>query len=121
MIKFLSSSSSINSSGASGLQSASGSSTAASNGYDKRRDDDIYALEEIIGRFIEAAQRGLWKADADMLERLNEIYNEVEAVLEADVTGEVQGGSIDVYTYADVPQWGEAVKRVEKALAKIRR
>ncbi|NAZ33120.1 MAG: hypothetical protein GU356_02310 [Pyrobaculum sp.] len=56
-----------------------------------------------------------------MLERLNEIYNEVEAVLEADVTGEVQGGSIDVYTYADVPQWGEAVKRVEKALAKIRR
>jgi hypothetical protein len=56
-----------------------------------------------------------------MLERLNEIYNYVEAVLEADVTGEVQGGSMGVYTYADVPQWGEAVKRVEKALAEIRR
>ncbi|NAZ34404.1 MAG: hypothetical protein GU356_09020, partial [Pyrobaculum sp.] len=51
----------------------------------------MYALEEIIGRLIEAAQRGLWKADADMLERLNEIYNYVEAVLEADVTGEAQG------------------------------
>jgi len=84
-------------------------------------ENNIYALEEIIRRFIEAAQRGLWKADADVLERLNEIYNDVEAVLEADVTGEVQGGSIDVYTYTDVPQWGEAVKRVEEALVKIRK
>jgi cobaltochelatase CobN len=84
-------------------------------------ENNIYALEEIVRRFIEAAQRGLWRADAETLERLNEIYSEIEAVLEADVTGEVQGGSIDVYTHADVPQWGEAVKRVEEALARVRK
>ena len=70
-------------------------------------------LEEINRRLLEAAQRGLWQTAAELLEELKETYMEVEGWMEekmGDVTGEFQGGAIDIITADDVPAWKEKLK-----------
>ncbi|MFH1260229.1 MAG: cobaltochelatase subunit CobN [Elusimicrobiota bacterium] len=67
-----------------------------------------WALEELARRFLEAEQRGLWKADPQVLKDLKDIYLEIEGWMEekmGDVKGEYQGGSVDIMTKTDVKEW----------------
>jgi cobaltochelatase CobN len=86
-------------------------------------ENNIYALEEIARRLVEAAERGLWKADKEILEKLRSIYTEIEAVLEGEIEGEVQGGAIAIFTASDVDMWrnSDAMKRAEDAFEKLKK
>ncbi len=71
-------------------------------------ENNPYALEEIGRRLLEAAERGLWDADPEMLDGLKDSYLEMEGWIEermGDVTGDMQGGSIDVVTAEDIAGW----------------
>ena len=81
------------------------------------RQHNPWALEEIGRRLLEAQTRGLWQADPEVLEALKESYLEMEGWLEEDmgeVTGDFQGGSVDIMRPEDVEQWQEMM-RVMKA------
>ena len=79
-----------------------------------------WAAEEIARRLIEAAERGVWKAPPELLERLREAYSEIEGVLEDDSPrGEVQGGAISIVSYDEVGGWAERIRRVEGLLEKL--
>ena len=74
-----------------------------------------WAMEEIGRRLLEAESRGIWKADPDLLDRLKEAYLDTEATLEdtmGDVTGDFQGGSVDVITADEVAGWKSAMQAV---------
>ncbi|WP_423792446.1 cobaltochelatase subunit CobN [Methanocaldococcus indicus] len=61
------------------------------------KENNIYALEEISRRLLEAYQRGLWKADDETINELKMIYLELEGDLEENYNmdyGEYQGGNI---------------------------
>ena len=74
-----------------------------------------YAAEEIARRLVEANERGLWKTNEELLERVKESYSEIEGVLEESLgEGEVQGGNIDIYTSKDDEHWNENIKEVNK-------
>ena len=63
-----------------------------------------WALEEMSRRLLEAAGRGVWKADPDILNALKETYLEIEGWMEAemgDVTGDFQGGHIEIIKKGD--------------------
>jgi cobaltochelatase CobN len=82
-----------------------------------------WALEEIGRRLLEAEGRGLWQADPEVLEQLKERYLEIEGWIEdtmGDVTGDFQGGSIDILTTEDVGNWEEMMKEVKKKMAAVR-
>lgn len=69
-----------------------------------------YALEELARRLLEAQQRGLWDADEQVLEDLRNNYLEIESWLEDQVgEGDHQGGSVDIITKDDIPEWGDAM------------
>ncbi|MCK4651825.1 MAG: cobaltochelatase subunit CobN, partial [Methanosarcinales archaeon] len=71
-------------------------------------ENNPYALEEIGRRLLEAAERGLWDADPEVLDGLKNAYLEMEGWIEermGDVTGDMQGGSIDVVTAEDIAGW----------------
>ncbi len=79
-----------------------------------------WALEEIGRRLLEAEGRGIWKADPERLEQLREAYLEAEARLEEtvdDVTGDFQGGAVDVLTADDVAAWKEAMAPLRQVKA----
>lgn len=65
---------------------------------------NLWALEEITRRLIEAAMRDIWKAPKDLLEKLRGIYEEIEGFLEDEIIseGECQGGEIVVITKDDI-------------------
>ncbi len=70
--------------------------------------NNIYALEELERRLLEAQARGLWNPDPDTLERLKEAYLKIESELEEMAgDGEFQGGSIDMFTQKDVLEWDQ--------------
>ena len=74
-----------------------------------------YALEEIGRRLLEAYERGLWDADPDVIDGLKNAYLEMEGVIEermGDVTGDFQGGSIDVVTAAEVGEWKKKIEDI---------
>ncbi|AEH23761.1 cobaltochelatase subunit CobN [Pyrococcus yayanosii] len=74
-----------------------------------------YALEEIARRLIEAYERGLWKTSDELIERLMEVYSEIEGILEESLgEGEVQGGTIEIYTAEDDEHWSEKIEEVDK-------
>ena len=78
-----------------------------------------WALEEIGRRLLEAESRGLWKADPDVLEELKDRYLEIEGWIEeriGDVTGEFQGGAVDIMTAEDVGNWGEMMMEVKEKM-----
>ena len=80
-----------------------------------------WALEEVGRRLLEAESRGLWEADPEVLEQLKEHYLEIEGWIEdrmGDVTGEFQGGAVDIMTSEDVGNWGEMMQEVKEKLKK---
>lgn len=81
------------------------------NDEDKRawlRRENPYALEEITRRLLEAASRGLWAADQEMLEVVRSTALEIEGDMEegmGDVAGEFQGNKVEVLTANQVDKW----------------
>ncbi|USG99330.1 cobaltochelatase subunit CobN [Thermococcus argininiproducens] len=74
-----------------------------------------YAIEEIARHLIEAYERGLWKTSDELIERLMEAYSEIEGFLEEYLgEGEVQGGTIEIYTAEDDEHWSENIEEVDK-------
>lgn len=73
-----------------------------------------FALEEIERRLIEAAQRELWDADEDTLERLRDLYLSVEGIMEdrLGAEGDYQGGGITILTKEEVSAWKEKVRDI---------
>ncbi|MBN1653495.1 MAG: cobaltochelatase subunit CobN [Deltaproteobacteria bacterium] len=70
--------------------------------------DNIYALEEITRRLLEAHSRGLWLADPDQIEAVQQTVLSLEGDLEermGPVSGEFQGGSVDILTREKVDAW----------------
>lgn len=84
-------------------------------------ENNKYALEEIARRLIEAAERGVWSAPEDILEKLREAYAEVEASLEDEVSGDVQGGEIDIIAPQDDESYSKLVSSIERALSLLNR
>nr|WP_206155309.1 cobaltochelatase subunit CobN [Caldanaerobacter subterraneus] len=83
------------------------------------KENNPWALEEIMRRLIEAERRGLWKADPRVLEKLKEIYLETEGWLEEDMgehEGTFQGSSIDVFTPEEIDGWREKIEEMKKKL-----
>ncbi|MBP2638853.1 MAG: Cobaltochelatase [Firmicutes bacterium] len=76
-------------------------------------ENNPWAMEEINRRLLEAAERGLWEADPEVLDELKDTYLEIEGWMEermGDVEGEYQGGTIDIITAEDVPAWKAKLK-----------
>ena len=70
--------------------------------------ENIYALEEITRRLLEAAARNMWSADEDKLEELRNVMLSIEGDIEermGPVTGEFQGGAVDIKRRGDVEKW----------------
>jgi len=82
------------------------------------QENNPWAMEEMARRLIEAEQRGLWKADPEVLDALKNLYLEIEGWMEermGDVDGDFQGGSIDVINADEVAAWKEKMAKVMKA------
>ncbi|SDU41689.1 cobaltochelatase subunit CobN [Desulfobacula phenolica] len=63
------------------------------------KENNIYAMESIVRRLMEAQTRELWSADPDLLEDLKEAYLEIEADLEEqmdDISSDFQGSTIEI-------------------------
>lgn len=75
-------------------------------------ENNPYALEEIGRRLLEAHERGVWEADPDVIEGVKEAYLMIEGWMEDRMDGsygQVQGGSIDIYTMNDISAWKEKI------------
>jgi len=78
-------------------------------------ENNPWALEEIGRRLLEAYQRGLWKADKEVINELRKIYLEIESWMEekmGDVVGDFQGGAVDIKTFNEVKSWSEKMKKI---------
>jgi len=80
---------------------------------DNRRffqENNPWAMEEIGRRLLEAASRGLWKADPEVLDGLKSSYLEIEGWMEENMSGEgsYQGGAIDVVASKEAGAWRKA-------------
>ena len=67
-----------------------------------------YAMETVTRKLLEAESRGLWQADAEHLQLVQDAALQVEGDIEeamGEVTGELQGSSIDVLRDDDVEKW----------------
>ncbi|NPV61598.1 MAG: cobaltochelatase subunit CobN [Methanotrichaceae archaeon] len=79
------------------------------------QENNPWAMEEMGRRLLEAEQRGLWKADPEVLDALKSLYLEIEGWMEermGDVDGEFQGGAIDVINADEVKAWKEKMSKV---------
>ena len=82
-----------------------------------------WALEEIGRRLLEAQSRNIWEPDPDLLEQLKEAYLDTEACLEdrmGDITGDFQGGAVDIMASEDVESWNEKMKSIKKIIQDAR-
>ncbi len=84
-------------------------------------ENNKYALEEITRRLIEAAERGVWSAPSEIIEKLREVYSEIEASLEDEVRDEVQGGEIEIVSPHDDENYGKLISNIERALSLLNR
>ena len=69
---------------------------------------NVYALEEITRRLLEAQSRGMWAADDDQLQAVRQTMLDLEGDLEdrmGPVKGEFQGSNVDIKTAEDVDRW----------------
>jgi len=78
-------------------------------------ENNIYALEEIVRRLIEAKERGIWNANDELLKKLREIYGEIEGILEEKIVGDVQGGAVEFLSPEDVENWRKNISDVIEA------
>lgn len=72
------------------------------------REVNPHVLESVARRMVEASQRGLWKADAEDAQAVQDALLEAEGDIEAElgeVRGEMQGSLIDIRTRSDVAEW----------------
>ncbi len=70
------------------------------------RQTNPFAGEEIARRLLEANERGFWKADPEVLEKLKNNYLVFEGDLEGIAgDGEYQGSSTEIAAYGDVDAW----------------
>jgi cobaltochelatase CobN len=70
--------------------------------------ENIYALEEITRRLLEASSRSLWNASEDKIEKLQHVMLSIEGDIEermGPVKGEFQGGAVDIKRRVDVEKW----------------
>ncbi|MCS7144446.1 MAG: cobaltochelatase subunit CobN, partial [Archaeoglobaceae archaeon] len=84
------------------------------------KENNLYAMEEIARRLLEAKERGLWKANEDKINRIREVYGEIDCILEDTIVGEVQGGAVEFLSSDDVEYWKENMKEVDKAFRVIK-
>ncbi len=78
-----------------------------------------HMLEEMARRLLEAQSRGLWDPDPpELLEELKNSYLEIESWMEelAGGDGEFQGGSVDIVSFEDVPDWDRKMQEIRKIL-----
>ena len=72
------------------------------------REVNPHVLESVSRRLMEAFQRGLWKADAQEAQLVQDALLEAEGDIEAElgeVRGEMQGSLVDIRTRTDVEEW----------------
>ncbi|MBN2041956.1 MAG: cobaltochelatase subunit CobN [Spirochaetes bacterium] len=77
------------------------------------KNNNPYAFEEITRRLLEAQSRGLWEADEDFLQDVQDVALMIEGDMEdimGDVQGEFQGSKVDVMTSIDVEKWNNKWK-----------
>jgi cobaltochelatase CobN len=82
-------------------------------------ENNPWALEEISRRLLEAAERGLWNADEQVLNDLRNAYLEIESWIEeriGDFEGDIQGGSIDILNSDDIESWGKKMGKIKDLL-----
>ena len=86
------------------------------------KDNNPYALEEIARRLLEANSRGLWNTDNDTLQDLQNVYLDLESVLE-DLSGdgEYQGGSIDIFTSSDISSWNSNMANASDIVSRVKK
>jgi cobaltochelatase CobN len=63
------------------------------------RENNMYALESIARRLIEAESRELWKADPETLEQIRDVYLDIESWLEDtmdETDADFQGSAIEI-------------------------
>ncbi|VVB72269.1 CobN/Magnesium Chelatase [uncultured archaeon] len=80
-------------------------------------ENNPWAMEEIGRRLLEASQRGLWKADKEVLDALKSHYLEIEGWMEekmGETEGSFQGGSIDVLPSEHARVWREKMSRAQQ-------
>jgi len=78
------------------------------------QESNPWALEEIGRRLLEANQRGLWKADQEVIDELKAAYLEMEGWMEermGDAGGDIQGGAVRVLTAEEVRSWKDKMSR----------
>ena len=84
-------------------------------------DNNPWALEEISRRLLEASKRGLWSADEQVLNDLKDNYIEIESWIEermGDVESDIQGGNVDIFNTADIPEMMNNIKHIHKLIKK---
>lgn len=80
-------------------------------------ENNPYALEEMARRLLEAQSRGLWNPDPELLEKLKNSYLEIESWMEELAgEGEFQGGSVNIVSFEDVPDWDKKMQEIRKIL-----
>jgi cobaltochelatase CobN len=77
------------------------------------RQENPWGLEEIARRLLEAERRGLWEADPEVKAAVEGVYLEIESWMEDRMAGgDLQGGSVEIYTAGDVADWSRSLERV---------
>jgi cobaltochelatase CobN len=70
--------------------------------------ENVYALEEITRRLLEASSREMWQASEDKIEKLQHVMLTIEGDIEekmGPVGGEFQGSAVDIKKQKDVEKW----------------
>ncbi|OPX69413.1 MAG: cobaltochelatase subunit CobN [Methanoregulaceae archaeon PtaB.Bin056] len=85
------------------------------------REHNIWAMEEMGRRLLEAQARGMWQADDEVLEELRAVYLQIEGDLEDEMgvsSGDRQGGAIEVFSPEEMKAWKEQVSHLKRHAAK---
>ncbi len=83
------------------------------------KEHNIWAMEEMGRRLLEAQARGMWEPDEELLKDLKGAYLEIEGCLEDEMgplQGSMQGGSIDVFSMDEVAEWKKRMSHGNPAL-----
>jgi len=80
------------------------------------REHNVFAMEEMARRLLEAHARGMWQADEEVLEGLRAVYLQIEGDLEDEMgisSGDRQGGSVEVITPDEMKAWKAQVSHLK--------
>ena len=84
------------------------------------RENNPHAGEEIARRLLEASERGFWKADPAVLEKLKDNYMIFEGDLEGIAgDGDYQGSTTEIADYSSVDAWKESNSAVMDSVRKM--